>query len=122
MDIGNWLPNLFGSILPGLERALDYTKCSSLNLLTTLTALEQIRVAGGNEYASHMRERGAHRPGLAKIATTAVEADPAQTIVLPNKMSTVALVKRLAAKLLEMDRERSQWGRRITTVVRAPRQ
>ncbi|WP_026116252.1 IS110 family RNA-guided transposase [Nocardiopsis valliformis] len=115
----NRLRDLLGSIFPGLERALDYTKRSPLILLTGFATPEEIRTAGEEEIVSHLRDHGAHRPSIAKIAAAASEAAQAQSIVLPGQNSTATLIKRLAAKLLELDRERKDLDKTITGVFRS---
>ncbi|WP_026338267.1 IS110 family transposase [Nocardiopsis sp. CNS-639] len=115
----NRLRDLLGAIFPGLERALDYTQRSPLILLTGFATPAEIRDAGEDGLLAHLRGHGAHRPSLAKIAATATEAAQAQTIVLPGEASTAALVKRLAAKLLELDRERKDLDKTITGVFRS---
>lgn len=115
----NRLRDLLGSVFPGLERALDYTKRSPLILLTGFATPAQIRDAGEDGLLAHLREHGAHRPSLAGITAAALEAAQAQTIVLPGEASTAALVKRLAAKLLELDRERRELDKTITGVFRS---
>lgn len=115
----NRLRDLLGSIFPGLERALDYTQRSPLVLLTGFATPEEIRDAGEAGLVAHLREHGAHRPSIAKIVATALEAAQAQSLVLPGQESTAVLVKRLAAKLLGLDRERKELDKAITGVFRS---
>ena len=65
------------------------------------------RVAAGTEgVTAHLVANKAWAPGIAKAAATAVALANAQQLALPGEAGTGALVKRIAAKLLdELDRE-----------------
>ncbi|GAA3733371.1 hypothetical protein GCM10022402_12290 [Salinactinospora qingdaonensis] len=115
----NRLRGLLGAIFPGLERAFDYAKRSPLVLLTAFTTPEEIRAAGEPGLIAHLHEHGTHRPDTAGIAAGALEAAQAQAIVLASQDSTAALIKRLAAKLLELDRERKELDKTIASVFRS---
>ncbi|BBY59357.1 IS110 family RNA-guided transposase [Mycolicibacterium sarraceniae] len=101
----NRLRSLLGSIFPALEAAFDYSTRTPLILVAGLCTPEEIRAAGTERVTAHLQANKAWAPGIAKTATTAVALANAQHLVLPGQNGTAALVKRIAAKLLDLDRE-----------------
>jgi transposase len=101
----NRLRALLGSIFPALEAAFDYSTRTPLILVAGLCTPAEIRAAGTEGVAAHLQANKAWAPGVAKTTTTAVALANAQHLVLPGQDGTAALVRRIAAKLLDLDRE-----------------
>jgi transposase len=101
----NRLRSLLGSIFPALEAAFDYSTRTPLILVAGLCTPAEIRAAGTEGVTAHLQANKAWAPGIAKTAATAVALANAQHLALPGQDGTAALVKRIAAKLLELDRE-----------------
>ena len=101
----NRLRALLGSIFPGLEAAFDYSARTPLILVAGLCTPAEIRAAGIEGVTAHLVENQAWAAGIAKTAATAVALADEQPLALPGEAGTAALVKRLARRLLELDRE-----------------
>jgi hypothetical protein len=76
-----------------------------LILVAGLCTPAQIRAAGIEGVTAHLVAHHAWAPGIARTAATAVALANEQQLALPGQDGTAALVKRIAAKLLELDRE-----------------
>ena len=63
---------------------------------------------------AHLLEHSAWPAGIAKTAATAVSLATEQQLALPGEAGTAALVKRLARKLLDLDREIKDIDKTIT--------
>lgn len=74
----------------------------------------EIRSAGIEGVTAHLVNNQAWRRGIAKTAATAVALANEQQLALPGQAGTAMLVKRLACKLLELDREIKDIDRTIT--------
>lgn len=101
----NRLRSLLGSIFPALEAAFDYSTRTPLILVAGLCTPAEIRASGIEGVTVHLAANKAWGPGIAKTAATAVGLAGEQLLALPGEAGTAALVKRMAAKLLELDRE-----------------
>jgi transposase len=101
----NRLRALLGSIFPALEAAFDYTNRTPLILVAHLCTPGEIRAAGTDGVTAYLVENKAWPAGIGKTAATAVALADQQQLALPGEAGTAALVKRLAHKLLELDRE-----------------
>lgn len=101
----NRLRSLLGSIFPALEAAFDYSTRTPLILVAGLCTPAEIRAAGTEGVTAHLQASKAWAPGITKTAATAVALANAQHVALPGQDGTAALVKRIAAKLLDLDRE-----------------
>ena len=101
----NRLRSLLGSVFPALEAAFDYSTRTPLILVAGLCTPAQIRATGTEGVTAHLQANKAWAPGVAKTAATAVALAYAQHLALPGQDGTAALVKRIAAKLLDLDRE-----------------
>ena len=110
----NRLRALLGSVFPALEAAFDYSNRTPLILVGGLCAPGEIRTAGIDGVTAHLVENQAWPPGIAKTAATAVALAHQQDLALPGEAGTAALVKRLARKLLELDREIKEIDKTIT--------
>lgn len=115
----NRLRALLGSIFPALEAAFDYSTRSALILVTGFATPAEVRQAGHDGLIAYLREHGAWRKGIAAMAATAVQAAAGQTVALPGEATTAILVKQLARKLLELNREIKDTGKLITSKFRA---
>lgn len=111
----NRLRELLGSIFPGLEAAFDYSTRSALILVAGFCTPAEVRAAGHTGLAAHLREQGAWRKGIDAMATTALQTAAEQTVALPGEATTALLVKRLARKLLGLDREIKDTDKLITS-------
>jgi transposase len=101
----NRLRELLGSIFPGLEQAFDYTTRSALILLTGFQTPADVRGAGIEGVAGFLRTHRAWAPGIPSMAETAVAVAAEQDLALPGETVTAPLIARLAAQLLDLDRE-----------------
>ena len=111
----NRLRELLGSVFPGLETAFDYSTRSALVLITGFCTPAEIRGAGHHGLTQYLAENGAWRKSIDVMATTAVRAAEEQTIALPGEATTAVLIKRLARKLLDLDREVKDTDKLITS-------
>jgi transposase len=110
----NRLRALLGSIFPALEAAFDYSTRTPLILVAGLCTPAEIRTAGIDGVTAHLVENQAWPAGVAKTAATAVALATEQQLALPGEAGTAALVKRLARKLLDLDREIKDIDKTIT--------
>ena len=101
----NRLRSLLGSIFPALEAAFDYSARTPLILVAGVCTPDEIRAAGIEGVTAHLVAHQAWAPGIAKTAGIAVALANDQHLALPGQDGTAALVKRIAAKLLKLDRE-----------------
>jgi len=110
----NRLRGLLGSIFPALEAAFDYSTRTPLILVAGLCTPAEIRAASVEGVTAHLVENQAWPAGVAKTAATAVAVATEQQLALPGESGTAALVKRLARKLLDLDREIKDIDKTIT--------
>jgi transposase len=110
----NRLRDLLASIFPALEASFDYTTRSALVLLTGFQTPDAIRAAGPDGLADHLRAGGAWPKGIAAMVGKALTATAAQTIALPTETAVAPLIARLAAQLLDLDREIKNLDKQIT--------
>lgn len=114
----NRLRSLLGSIFPALEAAFDYSTRTPLILVAGMCTPDEIRAAGTFGAATYLDNGGAWKPAIAKTAATAVDAAQRQTLALPGEADIAMLIKRIARKLLDLDREIKATGKLITTLFR----
>lgn len=110
----NRLRALLGSIFPALEAAFDYSTRTPLILVAGLCTPGEIRAAGIDGVTSQLAKNKAWTAGIATTAATAVTLAEQQQLALPGEAGTAALVKRLASKLLDLDREIKDIDKTIT--------
>ena len=110
----NRLRALLGSIFPALEAAFDYSNRTPLILVAGLCTPGEIRAAGIEGVATYLAENKAWPAAIAKTAATAVALADEQALALPGEAGTAALIKRLAGKLLDLDREIKDIDKTIT--------
>ncbi|MFF0501972.1 IS110 family transposase [Nocardia aobensis] len=110
----NRLRALLGSIFPALEAAFDFANRTPLILVAGMCTPAEIRSAGIIGVTTYLTDNGAWRPGIGKTAAAAVDAAGRQTLVLPGEADTAMLVKRIARKLLDLDREIKDTDKLIT--------
>ncbi|MFE3543206.1 IS110 family transposase [Nocardia sp. NPDC059177] len=110
----NRLRSLLGSIFPALEAAFDYSSRTPLILVAGMCTPAEIRGTGIDGVATYLTDNGAWKPGIGKTAATAVEAAGRQSLTLPGEADTAMLVKRIARKLLDLDREIKDTDKLIT--------
>ena len=114
----NRLRAMLASIFPVLEAAFDYSSRSPLILVSELCTPAEIRAAGIDSIATFLAENGAWPKGIGKIAAAAVSAAGEQDVAVPAEAVTAALIKRAAAKLLDLDREIKALDKQIATAFR----
>lgn len=110
----NRLRSLLGSIFPALEAAFDYSNRTPLILVAGMCTPAEIRSSGIDGVTTYLVENGAWKPGIGKTALAAVEAAGRQSLCLPGEADTAMLVKRIARKLLDLDREIKDTDKLIT--------
>lgn len=110
----NQLRAMLASIFPALEAAFDYSARSPLILVARMCTPAEVRHAGIDGVTNHLTENGAWRKGIDAMAATAVAAAGTQDIAVPGEATTAMLIKRLAAKLLDLDREIKDLDKHIT--------
>ncbi|MEV0363038.1 IS110 family transposase [Nocardia fusca] len=111
----NRLRALLGSIFPALEAAFDFANRTPLILVAGMCTPAEIRAAGIDGVTTHLTDNGAWRPGIAKTAAAALDAPGRQSLALPGEADTAMLVKRIARKLLDLDREIEDTDKLLTT-------
>lgn len=110
----NRLRALLTSIFPALERAFDYSARSPLILLTGYQTPAGLREAGIDGLQEYLREHGAWAKGIPAMARTALDAATEQTVALPAEQATAPLIARLAADLLNLDRQIKDLDKQLT--------
>ncbi|MFC9898562.1 IS110 family transposase [Nocardia sp. NPDC127579] len=115
----NRLRGLLGSIFPALEAAFDYSNRTPLILVAGMCTPAEIRAVGIDGVATYLSDSGAWKPAIGKTAVAAVDAAQRQGLALPGEADTAMLVKRIAAKLLDLDREIKDTDKLITARFRA---
>lgn len=94
------LRDLLTGIHPGLERVVDPTSQSGLILLGRYVTADEIRRAGAARITAYLRRHGVGKQTTAQaLAEAVVTAARAQTVALPGKRRTAALVRELADEL-----------------------
>lgn len=101
----NQLRAMLASIFPALEAAFDYSNRPPLILVSGLCTPSEIRAAGVEGVTAHLKENGAWAKGIVSMAASAAVAAAEQDIAVAGEATTAVLVKRLARKLLDLDRE-----------------
>ncbi len=98
----NRLRDLMTSVFPSLERAFDYSSHKgALVLLTGYSSPDRIRRVGQTRLASWLRNRNVR--GSADVASRAVGAAKAQSVVLPGQELTASIIAELAGGILALD-------------------
>ncbi|MEV0297638.1 IS110 family transposase [Nocardia sp. NPDC050710] len=110
----NQLRAMLASIFPALEGAFDYSTRSPLILVAGLCTPTEIGDAGIDGVTTYLTEHGAWRKGISAMAAQAVAAAGTQDIAVPGEATTATLIKRLAVKLLDLDREIKDLDKQIT--------
>lgn len=111
----NRLRDLLASIFPALEASFDYSTRSALVLLTGFQTPSGIRDAGADGLTAHLHAGAAWPKGIPAMVDKALAAAAAQTIALPTEATVAPLIARLAAQLLDLDREIKDLDKQITT-------
>lgn len=101
----NRLRDLLTGVFPALERAFDYSTRSPLILVAGFCTPGEIRTAGESGLTRHLRDHGAWGKSVPSIVDKALVAAASQTVQLPGEATTAVLIKQLARKLLDLDRE-----------------
>lgn len=107
------LRDLLTSIFPALEASFDFSARSALILVAGYCTPAEVRAADPEAIASYLREHGAWAKGIDAMAAKATAAARQQTVALPGEAATAMLVKKLARRLLDTDREIKDAGKLI---------
>jgi transposase len=111
----NRLRELLSCIFPALEASFDYSTRSALILLTGYCTPAEVRAAGAEGLAAHLRDHGAWAKGIDAMAAKAIRAAEQQSVALPGEAATAILVKKIARQLLDTDREVKDTDKLITS-------
>jgi transposase len=90
-------------VFPALERELDFTNQGPLILISMFQTPQSIAELGGTELEHRLRERKVRYP--ARLAAAAIKAAESQHTRLPGEAMTAVLVARLAAGVIDLDRQ-----------------
>jgi transposase len=115
----NRLRSMLGSIFPALEAAFDFSNRSPLILVTRFATPASIRNAGASTISMHLREHKAWPAAIDTVTAKAVTAADRQHTSLPGETGTAKLINKLAAKLLDLDREIKEMDKQITELFRS---
>jgi transposase len=99
------LRSMLTSIFPALEAAFDYSARSPLILVAGMCTPAEIRSAHRAGVVKHLRKHQAWPKMIDTIADKAIAAAQGQTLALPGEAGTARLIKLLAQRLLDLDRE-----------------
>jgi transposase len=110
----NRIRGLLASVFPALERAFDYSTRSALILLTGYQTPTGLREAGPAGVRGYLVEHGAWAKGIPAMTEKTLAAAEEQTITLPGEEITAPLIARLAAELLELDRQIKDLDKQLT--------
>lgn len=98
-------------IFPALERALDFTNRGPLVLISQFQTPAALIATGREELERWLRERKVRHAD--KLATTAIHAAEAQHVRVPGEAMAVELVGRLAATVIDLDRQLTELDKLI---------
>jgi transposase len=94
------LRDLLTSIFPGLERIIDPSTKSSLQLLSRFVTPAEIRRAGRRRLVDHIARAGRlPRTRVEALADAALAAAQAQTIAVPGEAVAAEIVRELVAEI-----------------------
>lgn len=110
----NRVRDLLAAVFPSLERAFDYSTRSALILLTGYQTPAGLRQAGPAGVRDYLLEHGAWSKGIPAMADKAIAAAGEQTITLAGEQVTAPLIARLAAELLDLDRQIKDLDKQLT--------
>ncbi|MGI5200279.1 IS110 family transposase [Spirillospora sp. CA-108201] len=118
----NRLRELLTSIFPALERSFDFSTRSALILISGFCTPSELRAAGTEGLTAYLAENGAWRKSIDSMVRKALDAADQQNLALPGEATTAMLAKRLARRLLDLDREIKDITKMITARFRAHHQ
>ncbi|MET8911007.1 IS110 family transposase [Micromonospora sp. NPDC004551] len=98
-------------IFPALERALDFTNRGPLVLISQFQTPAALAAFGREELERWLRERKVRHAN--KLATAAIEAAEAQHVRVPGEAMAGELVGRLAATVIDLDRQLTELDKLI---------
>jgi transposase len=88
--------DLLTSYFPGLERSLELTNLSSLNLLSRYATASEIRRAGQSRIAAYLRRNGVRGDRAARLSESAVAVAKMQQIAVAGENRMAAFVREAA--------------------------
>ncbi len=107
-------------IFPALERVLDFTNQGPLILISRFQTASSIRDTGAAELERWLRSRGVR--GAAKLAAAAALAASGQHVRIGGEAVAAALIARLSATVIDLDRQLAEIDALITQRFRAHKQ
>lgn len=95
------LRDLLTSIHPGLERVVDVSTKTGMQLLTRYASPAEIRAAGRRRLLTHLRRAGrVHESTIQALTDAALAAAHAQHIAVPAEATAARLIHGLATEML----------------------
>jgi transposase len=114
------LRDLLTSINPGLEQVIDPTTKTGLWLLTRYVTATEIRDAGHDQLAAHMRATPRlPRTSVAALLDAALAAAAAQRVQVAGEAVAAAIIRELAAEILTVQTRLAELHAQITDAVEA---
>ncbi len=99
-------------VFPALERALDFTNRGPLVLISQFQTPAALAAIGEHGLERWLREHKVRHPD--KLATAAITAARGQTVTLPGQAIAAHVVARLAATVIELDRQLAELDKMIS--------
>jgi len=99
-------------IFPALERALDFTNRGPLVLISQFQTPAALTAMGQHGIERWLREHKVRHPD--KLATAALNAARSQSVTLPGEAVAAHVVARLAATVIELQRQLAELDKMIS--------
>ena len=96
----NRLRDTLTSLFPGLERVVDVTNLSDLQLLARYATPHDIRRAGSRRITEHLQRAGVRRTYAGTLVAKALTAAQAQHTVVPGQDRLAEFVREFAAEAI----------------------
>lgn len=110
----NRLRETLTSLFPGLDRAVDVTNLSDLQLLARYATPEQIRLAGRRRVTEHLLRAGVRRAYAEPLVDKALRAAEAQRTVVPGHARLAEFVREFAAEAIAARRRITELDAQIS--------
>jgi transposase len=99
-------------VFPALERALDFTNRGPMVLISQFQTAAALAAIGENGLEQWLRDRKVRQPD--KLAAAAVKAARSQSVNVPGEAVAAHVVARLAATVIELDRQLAELDKMIS--------
>jgi transposase len=99
-------------VFPALERALDFTNRGPLVLISHFQTPAALTAMGQHGIERRLREHKVRHPD--KLATAALKAARSQSVTLPGEAVAAHVVARLAATVIELQRQLAELDKMIS--------